>query len=320
MHFADRLCEKIREKKTPLCVGIDPRLSQLPDEISQKVDESSLDSIAGAFCEFGCAIIDQVAELVPIVKPQIAFFEQYGWQGLRALSEITKYAREKGLLVLMDAKRGDIGSTAEAYAAAFLNASSNAPLASDALTVNPYLGDDSIEPFLKVAKANGKGIFVLVKTSNKGGKLFQDLVVDEKVGETVPETSGELPDDKVKVFDKVAGFVESNSQQNVGKFDYGICGAVVGATYPAELEQLRKQMPHVVLLIPGFGAQGGKASDISGGFDDRGFGAIVNSSRQIIFAFSQDEYADSKDWKATIRDATQQSIGQLRDQTPAGNL
>jgi len=212
------------------------------------------------------------------------------------LAEVISYAREKGLIVVMDAKRGDIGSTAAAYARAYLDQASASGMCSDALTVNPYLGDDSLQPFLNVAAANGNGLFVLVKTSNPGGKLFQDLTAEGKT-----------------VYQHVAEYVETQSRESVGRSGYGLLGAVVGATYPEQLVELRRSMPHAFLLVPGFGAQGGKADDVAGAFDAQGFGAIVNSSRHIIFAHARTEFSAVTDWQRTVELAAQEMIGQLAE-------
>ena len=214
---------------------------------------------------FGCDIVEAVAPYAVAVKPQLAYFEPYGSYGLRAYETIVAAAREAGLLVVADGKRNDIGSTAEAYAAAFLGEES--PLAADAVTVNAYLGEDGVAPFLALAREHGKGIFVLVKTSNPSSGQFQDLVADGR-----------------PIYEHVAAAVEQWSTP-VGESGYGPAGAVVGATYPEQLRQLRTAMPHAVFLVPGFGAQGGTADDVVGAFDENGLGAVVNSSRQVIFAY-----------------------------------
>ena len=275
MNFADQLQQAVLSKGNSLCVGLDPRLKNLPAELKNRVDPGTSQSIAEAYESFCRAIIDVVAPLVPIVKPQSAFFESIGPAGVQALANVVRYAREKNVLVLMDAKRGDIGSTAQAYAEAYLG-ERNDHLVSDALTVNPYMGVDTLDPFVASATANRKGIFVLVKTSNPGSGHFQDQTVEGR---------GE------RLFEMVADEVEKLSAAHVGDCGYGPVGAVVGATYPEQLETLRRRMPHVILLIPGFGAQGGGVEDVREGFDKQGTGAIVNSSRGIIFAYEKEQHA-----------------------------
>jgi len=301
-NFADRLVAAIKSKKTPLVVGLDPRAKRLPTKILAENDREDLDECADAYVVFCKKIIDVVAPLVPAVKPQAAFFEQLGPAGSQALQFVTMYARDKGLLVIMDAKRGDIGSTAEAYAAAYLGEES--PWPSDALTVNPYLGEDSLTPFVNKAtgQGQGSGLFVLVKTSNPGGKMLQDLVVESKT-----------------IYNVVADYVESLSAANKGDCGYGNIGAVVGATHPAQLKELRARMPSTIFLVPGFGAQGGSAEDVAGAFDENGLGAVVNSSRGIIFAYEKPEFAKLS-WEAAVEQAARQSIDQLREFTPAGKL
>src|SRR6185369_14313618 len=219
-HFADRLIAAVRAKHTSVLVGLDPRAQNLPAGI---LTGSGLEVTASAFALFCRGVIDVVAPLVPAVKPQAAFFEQLGPTGMRALKDTIDYAAAKGLLVILDGKRNDIGSTATGYAEAYLGRGEASAWGCDALTVSPYLGDDSLTPFIETAQARGAGIFVLAKTSNPGGKRFQDIV-----------------------------------------------GAVVGATYPAQLAELRAAMPHTWLLIPGYGAQGGTAKDCAAAFDAKG--------------------------------------------------
>lgn len=293
-NFADRLAKAVVEKGSCTLVGLDPRVDRLPRSIAPQSDTH--EETAQCFARFCMGIIDATAEHVPAVKPQAAFFERLGSPGMVALSAVIEYARQQGLLVILDAKRGDIGSTAEAYADAYLGASS--AWGADALTVNPYLGDDSLTPFVKRAKSTDSGIFVLVKTSNPGGKLFQDLVAAEQ-----------------KVFEHVADHVENLAQATQGESGYGAVGAVVGATYPAELTALRMRMPHTWFLIPGFGSQGGTAADVAHGFDQAGQGAIVNSSRAIIFAHQRPEYEEvgRRDWKLAVAQATVDMNQQLRE-------
>lgn len=292
MHFGDRLAAAVRDKKNGVLVGIDPRAERLPDAVAAKSSKAS--DIADAYRSFSFGVIDSVADLVPAVKPQAAFFEQLGPAGMSALADVIKYAREKKLIVLLDAKRGDIGSTAEAYAKAYLGESSE--WGADSLTVNPYLGDDSLTPFVEQSKATDSGIFVLVKTSNPGGKLFQDQVAADR-----------------KIYEHVADHVESLAATTKGESGYGIVGAVVGATYPSELKSLRDRMPHTWFLVPGFGSQGGTAADVAVGFDDAGLGAIINSSRAIIFAHQRPEYESigKTNWQHAVEQATKDMITEL---------
>jgi orotidine-5'-phosphate decarboxylase len=238
-----------------------------------------------------------VRDLVPVVKPQAAFFEQLGPVGMVSLGRVVKYASAAGLIVVMDAKRNDIGSTATGYADAYLGSGDRSPWGSDSLTVSPYLGRDSIEPFVEVCDKREAGIFVLVKTSNPGGGLFQDRV-----------TGGET------VFQAVAKLVTELNGPRVGASGFGPIGAVVGATYPEQLSEMRAAMPHSWILVPGYGAQGGSASDVLGAFDSRGLGGIVNSSRNIIFAHSRPEFREScgdANWQRAVELATRQMNDEL---------
>lgn len=252
MNFSDRLLSAIEQKNSRLCVGLDPNLADIPGEIKGTDSERML--------EFNKKIIDAVAEHCAIVKPQSAFYEALGADGIVALKETISYAKSKGLLVLLDAKRGDIASTAEAYAKAAFES-----LGVDAITLNPYLGIDAISPFLKYPE---KGVFVLVRTSNPSAIDFQDLVCQ---GKPLYEKVGE----------KVAGWGEK------GTNGYSNVGAVVGATYPEQAKILRAKMPNTIFLVPGFGAQGGKAEDLPNFFNSGKKGAIVNSARGIIFAYKK---------------------------------
>jgi len=304
-HFADQLIAAVRRSGTPVLVGLDPRMGSLPQGL-QVVDPQDHRAIAGAYLRFCCGVIDVVAPLVPIVKPQAAFFEQIGPEGMSVLARVIGYAREKGLLVILDGKRNDIGSTATAYAQGILGPPPLSPWGADALTVSPYLGDDSLRPFVDVAKERGAGVFVLVKTSNPGGKLFQDLQIDDR-----------------PLYGHVADLVENLATETLGEGGYGAVGAVVGATYPEQLAELRAIMPHTWFLVPGFGAQGAAAADVASAFDADGLGAVINSSRAIIFAHARPEYKDrfgDTRWQEAVEAATLDMIAQLRDQTPAGRL
>jgi len=310
--YISRLHAAIVNKRTAALVGIDPRWDQLPAPViaaaQQRHPENGLLTRAAAYEDFSCRLIDIVAPLVPAIKPQAAFFEELGPAGTSALCRVIRRARDAGLLVICDAKRGDIGSTATAYAKAYLAGEDPdaAPFAADALTVNPYLGRDTLQPFVNTAQQRGGGIYVLVRTSNPGAGDFQDL------------THQATP-----VFQHVAQAVEQLGQQTRSGGDYGIVGAVVGATYPRELADLRRQMPHVPFLVPGYGSQGGDAAAVAAAFDSKGLGALVNSSRGINFAFRQLPFAEthSEDqWEAAIETATLQMITDLAQGTPCGNL
>ncbi len=304
-HFADRLTAAIQRVKTPVLVGLDPRVGQLPPAL-QTASDASLEEVAANYTTFCREIIDVVAPLVAVVKPQAAFFEQLGPAGMFALGEVVSYAHKQGLMVILDGKRNDIGSTATAYAQGFLGAGDASPWGADSLTVSPYLGDDSLKPFVDVANERGAGIFVLVKTSNPGGGMLQDLVAD---GEPL--------------YRHVAKYVEQLATETAGQCGYGTVGAVVGATYPEQLSELRQFMPHTFLLVPGFGSQGAGAKDVAGGFDANGLGAVINSSRAIIFAYEREEYRDRFDasnWLGAVEQATRDMIAQLSADTPAGNL
>lgn len=284
--FMDRLAEAVVAKATPLVVGLDPRWKSLPQGFHQQGD--SLEAKATAYRDFCLGIIDVVAPLAVAVKPQVAFFEQLGWRGMQVLDEVMRAAQANDLLVILDAKRNDIGSTAEGYAEGWLGADS--PWGADSLTISPYLGDDSLEPFVRTASQRNAGLFILVKTSNPGGKFLQDL----------PAGDGHI-------YNRVGGLVERLANESAGENGYGVTGAVVGATYPEQLAELRGKMPHTWFLVPGFGSQGGTAEDVAPAFDERGLGAVVNSSRGIIFAHARKEIAgkyDEAHWQRAVEDAT----------------
>jgi orotidine-5'-phosphate decarboxylase len=301
--FAERLTAAVRQKQTPVLVGLDPRWEFLPKAIQGPA--SSADSVAksAAYAKFCGGVIDVVAPLVPAVKPQVAFFEELGPPGLAALAEVIAYARKQNLLVIVDAKRNDIGSTAAAYASAYFGPDAAWP--ADALTVSPYLGDDSLTPFIEAARKQASGVFVLVKTSNRGGGQFQDL-----------------PSDGRPLYRHVAQYVEQAANSDVGPSGYGSVGAVVGATYPEQLAELRAAMPHAWFLIPGYGSQGGTAKDVAAGFDSHGLGSIVNNSRGIIFAHERREYQQfgGARWQEAVEAATRDMIAALKADTPALKL
>jgi len=294
--FGDRLAKAVQDKQNPVCVGLDPRLEQLPIGIRLE-RTASLENQAYAFEKFCSEVIDAIHDLVPVVKPQSAFFEELGPYGVLALGRVCQYASSKGLIVIMDAKRNDIGSTATAYAKAYLGTNGQSAWGTDALTVSPYLGSDTLQPFVEQCRTVGAGIFVLVKTSNPGSGFLQDLSIDSRT-----------------VSDRVADFVQSQSLMTAtSPSGYGCVGAVVGATYPEQLQAMRQRMPNAWILIPGYGAQGGSASDVVHGMDSQGLGAIVNSSRGIIFAFENAKYASASNWQSAVENATHDMIEALRD-------
>lgn len=272
--ITDLLIEKIIEKQNPTCVGLDTVLEYLPEELQADVDD--LTDAALAVGTFNRGIIDAVCDIVPSVKIQLACYEQYGDAGLNVFNETAAYAREKGLIVIADGKRNDIGSTAEKYANAFLGvtpckAASEAAFPADFLTVNGYLGSDGILPFVDRCKQNDKGIFVLVKTSNPSSGELQNLKLED--GRTVYECMGDM--------------VEQWGAETRGKHGYSAVGAVVGATYPEEAKVLRARLPHTFFLIPGYGAQGANAEMLKNCFDGKGLGGVVNNSRGILTAYKK---------------------------------
>lgn len=293
MKFADRLADAVRQNRSVACVGLDPRKASLPAPIRDSVSSDHPDTWAAAYTQFCKEIIDVAVGKCACVKPQAAFFEELGPAGMVALGEVIQYASAKGLMVITDAKRNDIGSTATAYAHAYLGAGASSPWGSDSLTVSPYLGEDSLEPFVSVCDQRDAGIFVLVKTSNPGGGLLQDRTTD---GQTV--------------YRRVASLVTQLNETRLGEGGYGPVGAVVGATYPDQLAELRDAMPTAWILIPGFGAQGGGADDVKPGFDASGLGAVVNSSRHIIFAHQRPEFAQ-KFGDARWQDAVAAAIDEM---------
>ena len=292
MTFGERLTHAVLNKKNPVCVGIDPRHDQLPAPLRVS-PERGFEAVANAFEAFSFSIIDVVASLVPVVKPQSAFFEELGPHGIVALERVVRYATSKGLIVILDGKRNDIGTTATAYANAYLGKDS--PFGADSLTVSPYLGADSLDPFVKRCNESDAGIFVLVKTSNPGSGFMQDLVVE---GKTISE--------------RVADYVQSHALKTAkDATSYGSIGCVVGATYPEQLIAMRNRMPNAWILVPGYGAQGGAARDVKHGMDKNGLGAVINSSRGIIFAYENPKYAVATDWQDAVERATKDMIEQL---------
>jgi len=327
--FADRLDAAVRRCRNPVLVGLDPRAESLPAGILADLPEqrrASWAETAAAYGRFCRGVIDVVAPLVPAVKPQAAFFEQLGPDGMTVLAEVIAYAQQNGLLVILDGKRNDIGSTATAYAQGMLGSGGQSPWGADALTVSPYLGDDSLQPFIDVACQRAAGVFVLVKTSNPGGKMLQDLVAEGTVPFSPRRKLGQspltqAPAKKQPIYRHVADYVERQAAATVAACGYGAVGAVVGATYPAQLAELRAAMPHTLFLVPGFGSQGGTARDVAAAFDTAGRGAVVNNSRGIIFAHALKPYSErygAARWQEAIEAATRDMIDQLRADTPAG--
>lgn len=288
--FADRLDAAIARTGNPCLLGLDPHLDLLPDEFALARDRSAPRATRARELERFCLeLVELAAGRVPAVKPQSAFFEVFGADGALAWERVVREARSAGLLVIGDVKRGDIDSTARAYARAFLETGD--ATACDAVTVNPFLGSDSIAPFLESCRRTGRGIYVLVRTSNPGSKLFQE--------------HGTPP-----LYERIADAVAEWGKELVGTSGLSSVGAVVGATHPRELAQLRERMPRTPFLIPGYGAQGAGAADIAGGFLPRGRGAIVNSSRGILFAYKQPAYR-GRHWKDALSAALDAMIAEI---------
>ncbi len=306
MNFADKLIKAVQEKGNPICVGLDPRLGQIPGQIISKITKEkgqTKEAAAECFLEFNKGIIDAVCDIVPACKPQIAFYEQYGFAGYWAYEETCKYAQEKGLIVIADAKRNDIGSTAQGYAGAFLGevdlfGAKESGLGADSLTVNAYLGWDGIKPFVEACREHGRGIFALVKTSNPSSGELQD---QDLVGDGVSDDFAE--GDRMKVYELMAHYIDSWGADVVGESGYSSVGAVVGATYPEQAKVLRKMMPKSIFLVPGYGAQGGGAADVKPCFNEDGLGAVVNSSRGIIFAYEKMDKFDAESYADAARAA-----------------
>lgn len=276
----DRLIDEIKRKKNPCIVGIDPEWEKLPE-----CYRSAGGSIADRILCWAKDVIDAVADVVVAVKPQMAFFEAFGWEGMRVHQQVVAYAHQCGLLVIDDSKRNDIGNTAKAYAAAHL--AKDGPINADFLTVNPFLGTDSLEPFLRIAKQDGKGLFILVKTSNLSSHEISEAIRPD--GQTVSQW--------------LATQVQQNGASCRGKHGYSSIGAVVGATYPAESTSLRRIMKEQFFLVPGYGAQGGDAGSIAACFSNDGLGALVSSSRGILYHYQQTNHPqpDRQAYRADIR-------------------
>jgi orotidine-5'-phosphate decarboxylase len=286
-NFADRLTAQTRKTGNPLCLGLDPHLTLLPQFVREKTDR--VKSIE----QFLISYIDLIAKKIPAVKPQAAFFEQLGPKGMQLLFDVSEYARQQGLLVILDAKRSDIGSTAQAYAQAYL--SRDTPF--DAITLNPYLGMDSLSPFLEACQANGKGVFILVKTSNPGAKDFQDLALKKDAA----------------LYEEIATRLQGPCEALVGKSGWSSLGVVVGATYPEEAVRIRQILPKALFLVPGFGAQGASAQAALSAFEatsETYMGGVISSSRAIMFPTSP-ECRDDAEWKAGVEAGLEKAIQAL---------
>lgn len=287
----DRLIEKIVQTQNPSVVGLDPKLEYVPQFIIDKKIKKygkTLKAASKAILEFNKVIIDEIHDICPAIKPQAAYYEMYGYEGVKTLYKTIQYAQSKGMFVMTDGKRNDIGATMEAYAAAHLGLTDVCgeeipAFGADSLTVNGYLGTDGISPLLEKCDSYDKGIFVLVKTSNKSSGELQDLKIGDK---TVYAVMGEL--------------CEEWGKDHMGKYGYSCVGAVVGATYPEQLAEMREALPHTFFLVPGYGAQGGGAEGVSKGFDKNGLGAIVNSSRGVMCAYKKEE-CDEHDFAKAAR-------------------
>lgn len=297
----DKLIEKIKETGNPTVMGLDPRYEMLPKCVTDKYP-LNLEGVAQAIVEYNKALIDATYDIIPAVKPQIAFYEMFGIPGMQAFKETCEYAKQKGMIVIADIKRGDIGSTAQGYSNAYLGKTKIGDIEQsiydiDFVTVNPYMGTDCVKPFIDDCKKYNKGLFILVKTSNP--------------------SSGELQDEKLEngeeIYTRVAKLVEKWGEDLRGEYNYSSISAVVGATYPEQLKQIRQIAPHTYFLIPGYGAQGGTAADIAYGFDENGLGGIVNASRSLMCAYKSDKWKDKFDEKDYAK-ATRAEAIRMRDE------
>ncbi len=272
----DVLIEKIKEKNNPTVAGLDPKADYIPDEMKKAAFEKygeTFEGISAAILEFNKTLIDSLYDIVPAVKPQAAYYEMYGIPGIQCMNDTIEYAKSKGMYVILDAKRGDIGTTSEAYATAYLGKTQVGEkkleaYGADCMTINPYLGTDGVAPFIKECAENDKGVFILVKTSNKSSGEIQDLKANGK-----------------HIYEHMAELVKTWGGDLIGTYGYSSAGAVVGATYPEQAEKLRALMPRTYFLVPGYGAQGGGAKDVAPCFNKDGLGAIVNASRSIMCAY-----------------------------------
>lgn len=287
----DTLISKIISMKNPTVAGLDPKLDYVPEYLRRSFleeDGETLKAASKAIFRYNQMLIDALCDIVPAVKLQAAYYEMYGHHGVKTMERTIRYAKLRGMYVITDGKRNDIGATMEAYAAAHLGTcmiggTECEPFGADALTVNGYLGSDGINPLLSVCKERGRGIFVLCKTSNPSSGEFQDLLIDG-----------------VPLYARMGDKCEEWGADSIGTYGYSAVGAVVGATYPEQLSELRARLPHTLFLVPGYGAQGGGAAGIAGGFDKNGLGAIVNSSRAILCAYKK-EGCDERDFAGAAR-------------------
>lgn len=297
----DQLIEKIHKTGNPTVMGLDPRFEILPKCVVNKYP-INLDGVAKAIIEYNKSLIDATYDIIPAVKPQIAFYEMLGTAGMQAFKETCEYAKNKGMMVIADIKRGDIGSTAQGYSNAYLGKTKLGDKVEtiyniDFVTVNPYMGTDCIKPFIEDCKKYNKGLFILIKTSNPSSGELQDL---------------KLQNGK-EVYKHVAELVKEWGKDLIGENGYSSISAVVGATYPEQLKQIREIMPQTYFLIPGYGAQGGTASDIIYGFDKNGLGGIVNASRSLMCAYKSDKWKDKFDEKDYAK-ATRAEAIRMKDE------
>ena len=301
MNAIDNLINKIKETNNPTVMGLDPRYEMLPKCVTEKYS-SDLKGVAQAIIEYNKALIDATCDIVPSIKPQIAFYEMYGIPGMQAFKETCEYAKQKGMIVIADIKRGDIGSTAAGYSNAYLGKAKigeeEQPIFDvEFVTVNPYMGTDCIKPFIEDCKKYKKGLFILVKTSNPSSGELQDLKLE----------NGE------EIYTRVAKLVENWGEELRGEYNYSSIAAVVGATYPEQLKQIREIAPHTYFLIPGYGAQGGKVEDIALGFDKNGLGGIVNASRSLMCEYKSELWKDKFEEKDYAK-ATRAEALRMRDE------
>ena len=299
VNFADRLIAAVKKKKSPVVAGLDPVYEKLPAFLREH-DKS----VGAAIFAFNKGLIDALCDIVPAVKPQLAYYEMYGVSGMVAFQSTVDYAKQKGLLVIADGKRNDIGSTSEAYAKAYLEPAApgqagalrEGAFDADALTVNPYLGIDGIQPFLTLCEKNGRGIFSLVKTSNQSSGQLQDL----------------LTENGKPLYQAVAELVSDWGKSTVGACGYSAVGAVVGATYPQQAALLRKVMPQTIFLVPGYGAQGGDARSVAVNFNPDGLGAVVNASRSIMYAYQSPKWSERYDAASFAEAARAEAVDMSR--------
>lgn len=297
----DKLIDKIKELDNPTVIGLDPRYDMIPSCITSKYDKT-IEGACKAIVEFNKALIDATYDIIPAVKPQIAFYEMFGVEGINAFNQTCQYAKEKGMIVIADIKRGDIGSTAAGYSNAYLGKTpllekEEAIFDVDFVTINPYLGIDGVKPFIEDCKKYGKGMFIIDKTSNPSSGELQDLKLEN--GRTI--------------YEEVAILIEKWGEELVGEYGYSSVSSVVGATYPEQLQSLRALAPHTFFLIPGYGAQGGKVEDIALGFDKNGIGGIVNASRSLMCAYKKDQWKEQFS-EEEFANATRAEAIRMRDE------